>query len=200
MPHLNRRLMLALPLMLAPVVTSALATETTYRGWTIDASLMKAGVDEATLTSLKTQIDLVESIDFDSSIKDFFRAQILMLDPSLNQPGRVGPRGLFLKPEVQPPENPVLLHELIHVYHFKRLEDGKNNTDIIDFYEAAKQGGFYPPKAYALTNVAEFFAMTASVVLWGKAARPPFMRAKVLKDQPDLYAWIVKEFDLKIVS
>ena len=86
---------------------------------------------------------------------------------------------MFLDRQIDPPENPVLLHELLHAYHQQRLPDGLKNPRIIAFFEAASLSGKFPPQAYMLTNPAEFFAMCASVVLWGHAARLPFTRAHV---------------------
>ncbi len=195
MSAIHRRLLLA-GLMAMPV--GARAATRDYRGWTIDDSAMSGGLDGEGWTSLKAQIDLVESVKIKPEIKDYWRAQRLIIDPGLRQPGRAGPMRLFLSPKPQPVENPVLLHELIHVYHFHRLPDGEGNRDLIGFYEAAKRGGWYPPQSYMLSNVLEFFAMNASVVLWGRAARPPFERATVQRNQPELYAWIVREFGLTL--
>ena len=48
-----------------------------------------------------------------------------------------------------------------------------------------------------LKNVREYFAMTASVVLHGRASRPPSTRETVKRTQPQLYAWIVRAFGLE---
>ncbi len=201
MNAMNRRLILRLLLAAMPLIAmpeAAKAATRDYRGWTIDDAAIPGGLNDAGWNSLKTQIDLVESIAIKPEIKAYFRAQILTLDPNIHQPGRAGPRGLFLSANPQPHDNPVLLHELIHVYHLHKLTDGVRNAALIGFYEAAKRGGFYPPQAYLLTNVLEFLAMNASVVLWGRAARPPYLRATVQHNQPNFYAWIVNEFGLTL--
>lgn len=194
---LSRRQWLACAMALASPLT-AFASETTYGDFVIDDSALSGGLTPEQMTALKAQIDLVNSLKIKDETLSFFRAQRLIIDPDLKQPGRVGPRGLFLSPAPQPAENPVLLHELLHVWHFKAAPDGRENPDIIGFYKAAQAGGFYPKGAYALTNPAEFFAMTASVVLWGRAARPPYKRETVKRDQPDLYDWIVGQFGLQV--
>ena len=51
-----------------------------------------------------------------------------------------------------------------------------------------------------MTDVAEFFTMTASVVLWGKAARLPFSRDRVRADMLDYYDWLVSTFGLKLTD
>lgn len=196
MTRLPRRALIALPLLFWGAAPTRAAVSG-YRGWTLDDGLMKGGIPDDILSSLKAQIDLVESIEMKPEIKAAFRDQTLILDPTLKQPGKAGPRKLFLKPEIMPAENPVLLHELLHVYHFTRLPDGRNNATVRRFYNEAKARSLYPPQSYMMTNPAEFFAMTASVVLWGQAARPPFERETVKTRQPELYAWITSEFALK---
>lgn len=195
---IDRRGLLALISLASLAPSIALAATRDYRGWTVDESALSGGLDAAQWDSLKAQIDLVESVNMKPEIKDFWRAQVLTIDPTLKEPGRAGKMRLFLAPEPQPRENPVLLHELIHVYHFNKMPGGRTNPTIIGFYEVAKRGGWYPERSYMLTNPVEFFAMNASVVLWGKAARPPFTRATVQKNQPELYAFIVTEFGLNL--
>lgn len=182
----------------AAAPTLARATTRDYRGWTIDDSALPNGLDAAGWASLKAQIDLVESVKIKPEITDYWRSQRLVIDPTLKEPGHAWPGRLHLSPAPQPPANPVLLHELIHIYHFNKIPGGRSNPELIAFYDAAKRGGWYPPQAYLLTNVIEFFAMNASVVLWGRAARPPYDRATVQQNQPELYAWIVREFGLTL--
>ena len=63
---------------------------------------------------------------------------------------------------------PVLLHEMLHAYHFNIVPQRFGNDAIKYYYEAAK-GDKYPADAYFLTNEMEFFAVTATVFLTGKA-------------------------------
>ena len=65
------------------------------------------------------------------------------------------------------PRHPVLLHEMLHAYHAKIVPQGFGNTAIKFYYDAAK--GLYPADAYVMKNEKEFFAVTASVFLSGKA-------------------------------
>ena len=61
---------------------------------------------------------------------------------------------------VVPPEKPVLLHELLHAYHFRVLPGALQNPDLLRFYGIARQNELYPPDAYVLKNVQEYFAVT----------------------------------------
>jgi hypothetical protein len=95
------------------------------------------------------------------------------------------------------PNNPVLLHELIHRWQLERMPDGQQNPDVLRFYRQAKASGQYPPDAYMLSNAFEFFAMMASTVLHGRTARPPFLRENVRRKSPELYQFIEREFGLR---
>ena len=152
----------------------------------------------AVLASLQAQIALVRALPIAPDVAAFFAAQPITVDLAEGTATRAGPRGIFFERRALPPDNPVLLHELIHRFHLLRLPQGFANAQVIAFYEAAKAGGRYPANAYMLTNPHEFLAMTASVVLHGRAARPPFVRANVAEKSPDLYRWIVETFGLRL--
>ena len=147
--------------------------------------------------SLATQISLVRALKIKPEIAAFFAAQVITVDLAADTATRAGPRGVFFEREPMPADNPVLLHELLHRYHILGLPQGVRNPEVIGFYEQAKTAGF-PPTAYMLKNPLEFFAMTASVALHGKAARPPFTRDNLRARLPELYAWIVREFGLVV--
>lgn len=152
----------------------------------------------AVAASLAAQVALVKSLKIKPEIASFFAAQIITVDLAQNTATRAGPRGVFFERKPMPPENPVLLHELLHRYHLLRLPGGFQNPQIRAFYDAAKAKGDFPPQAYLYKNPIEFFAMVASVTLWGKAARPPFTRHTVEEDLPAIYRWIVAEFGLSV--
>lgn len=148
--------------------------------------------------SLAAQIALVRSLKVSEEAMAFFRAQVITVDRELGTATRAGPRGVFFERRPMPAENPVLLHELIHRWQLLRMADGARNAEVRGFYEAAKASGLYPAESYMLKNPFEFFAMTASVVLWGKAARPPGTRGNVLAKSPELHAFIVRTFGLRL--
>ena len=74
---------------------------------------------------------------------------------------------VVVRPHPLGSERPVLLHEMMHAYHHLILPRGERNPGILYFYKNAKD--IYPADAYAMRNEREFFAVTASVFLSGKA-------------------------------
>ena len=48
-----------------------------------------------------------------------------------------------------------------------------------------------------MSNLGEFFAVTASLYLWGKVARPPHDRETLRAKQPYYYAWLGELFGVK---
>jgi hypothetical protein len=168
-----------------------------YLGWSIDLSPADPKNLDALRASLHKQIDLVERIRMREDIKSWFRATPLTIDPTLKMGGFVQRGVLSLRDEAIPEDRPVLLHELLHIYHAQRLPQGMRNPMILAWFKEAKTAG-YAPNAYLLTNPAEYFATVVSTVLNGTAERPPFTRERVKELQPDFHDWIVFEFELKI--
>lgn len=151
----------------------------------------------AVAASLAAQIALVRALPIKPDIVAFFAAQVITVDLAEGTATRAGPRGVFFERRPMPPDNPVLLHELLHRYHLLRLPDGVQNPTVLDFYNRVRASRAFPDDAYMFTNPKEFFAMTASVVLHGRAARPPYLRENVREKAPSLYRWIVGEFGLR---
>lgn len=85
-----------------------------------------------------------------------------------------------------------MLHELLHAYHANMLPDGFNNAVVVSQYKAGK--GIYPSDGYPMANGREFFAVTASVFLYGKETIEPFTRAKIREKQPEYYNYLVWVF------
>jgi hypothetical protein len=196
MTSLSRRALL-LSALAAASALPAFANEETYRGWSMDLS----PADPANLgplrLSIQKQIDLVEAIRMREDIKSMFRATPLTIDPNLKGGGFVLKGKLSLRDETIPEERPVLLHELLHIYHNQRLPQGVRNPMILAWFREARTAG-YAANAYMLSNPAEYFATVVSTVLAGKAERPPFTRERVKDLQPDFHDWIVFEFGLRI--
>jgi hypothetical protein len=148
--------------------------------------------------ALAAQIALVEALPIDPAIIAFFAGQRIAVDTIPGSMSRIAPDGVHFERRAVPSDDPMLLHELLHRYHLLRLSDGYRNADVIGFYKEAQASGLYPATAYMLSHPIEFFAMTASAVLYGRLARPPFSRAEVAGKSPGFYRWIVREFGLRI--
>jgi hypothetical protein len=86
-------------------------------------------------------------------------------------------------------ERPVLLHELLHAYHDHILSGGFANPAALSWFKQATDKHFYPADQYLMTNEKEFFAVTASVFLFGRDG--PIDRAKIKEVQPDYYKYLV---------
>ena len=95
---------------------------------------------------------------------------------------------LDLEVDRVPDPNRVTQTALAHIDRCTR------NTEILTYYERAQNVGAYQADAYVLKNVQEFFAVTASLYLWGNVDRPPRTRANLKAAQPVYYAWLGQQF------
>jgi hypothetical protein len=92
-------------------------------------------------------------------------------------------------------QDPVMLHEFLHVYHARLMPRGYENKGIKDYYGEAKSKDLYGKDAYVTKNHKEFFAVTASIFLAGKdSAHAPFTRDKLKEMQPDYYKYLAGVF------
>jgi len=175
----------------------ALAADLSYNKWSFVVGGGIENLPDETVRSLKAQADIVDSLLIKPEIQTFFHGVRLEVEPTTS--GGAGAYSfdkhkMLLSMRPDSPQNPVFLHELLHAYHDQRLVGGRHNPLIKDFYEQALKANAFDNSSYMLSNVVEFFAMCASVVLWGRAARAPFKRDAVQAHLPDFYAWIVSEF------
>src|SRR5882757_7287115 len=135
-----------------------------YRGITVDTSAAQGLPNlKEIVASLKQQIDIVVECGAKPEIMAFFRSQPVSVKPGQGDGGghfASKVEGVTVDAAVVPPEKPVLLHELLHAYHFRVLPGAMQNPDLLRFYGIAKQNEFYPPESYVLKNVQEFFAVT----------------------------------------
>jgi hypothetical protein len=92
-------------------------------------------------------------------------------------------------------DEPVMLHEFLHVYHAKLMPNGYDNKGIKNFYGEAKSKQLFGKDIYVVKNEKEFFAVTASIFLAGKdATHEPHTRAKLREQQPEYYKYLVGVF------
>ncbi len=166
----------------------------TYRGFTVDVTAIQSmPTYSAVIASVAHQIDIVADCGARPDIIRFFQTQVIMLAPPTPQgPGHFNANqpGVTISSAVMAPQKPILLHELLHAWHFRVLPGAFRNADIVAYYNRARNGGLYPPREYVLKDVQEFFAVTASLYLWGHVDRAPFTREKLKAAQPVYYAWL----------
>ena len=92
-------------------------------------------------------------------------------------------------------QDPVMLHEFLHVYHARLMPQGFDNRGINAYYGEAKSKNLYGKDAYVIKNNREFFAVTASIFLVGNdATHEPNTRAQLKEKQPDYYKYLVGVF------
>lgn len=192
----RRSLLAALPL-LALGTPARAAADFAYRDWRMDGSGLRQAPPDAVVRSLQAQCDIVDSLQgrIAPDIYAFFRAlPLTLVAESFGGSGDYvfGSHRLDMVAHVDPPANPVLLHEMLHAFHDQRL--GRANPRLRELYGKTQASRAFPAEAYMLKNPAEFFAMCGSVALWGRAARPPFTRDALRAKAPEVYAWIAETF------
>jgi hypothetical protein len=194
-------LLLALSILVAPAFGASNVVDgvLTYRGFTVDMTVVdKAPNRDAIEASLKKQIDTVADCGVKPEIMAFWRKQKITLQfGSKDGGGSAGPAGITIDAAPQPPEKPILLHELLHALHGRYMPNGANNADIEKFYNRAVERQAYPRGEYVLKNKAEFFAVTGSLYLSGYVARAPDNRETLHAKQPVYYAWLGNLFGVK---
>ena len=161
-----------------------------YRGFTVDAAAIER--DEGARSAVEHQLDIVADSGVRPEILAFFRAQHMLVRPGARDHfSREG--GIEIDTHL-PPQQPIVLHELLHAYHAFVLPQGARNREVLEFYNQARNSGVYPPRSYVLRNPMEFFAVTASVYLSGHVDRPPGNRETLRAAQPRYYAWLAQHF------
>ena len=103
----------------------------TYRGYRIDLSKAQEARRPEIAAYVRQQIDQIEAIPMADRVKAWFRSVTIVINPEIRQPGRYGRGRLELSGAILPPDNPLLLHEMLHGYHFDHLPGGRTNPDIL---------------------------------------------------------------------
>jgi hypothetical protein len=161
-----------------------------YRGFTVEAAAIER--DAAARAAVEHQLDLVADSGVKPEILAFFRAQRMVVRPGARDRfSRDG--GIEIDTRLAP-QQPIVLHELLHAYHAFVLPQGARNPEVLEFYNQARTGGLYPAGSYVLRNPMEFFAVTASLYLSGHVDRPPGNRETLRAAQPRYYAWLAQLF------
>jgi hypothetical protein len=130
------------------------ATAFAYRGFTVDTTAAQGAPNLNDVEkSLKHQIDITADCGTTPKIMDFFKSQTIFVKPGQGDSGgrfSSKVKGVAVDVAVDAPEKPVMLHEMLHAYHWWVLPDGFENAEVEEFYERARDGAFYPPGAYVL--------------------------------------------------
>lgn len=167
-----------------------------YRGFAVDVSAVSnfANIEN----SVEHQLDIVADSGVKPEIDKFFRAQRIALTRNLNdEAGIFDPEvGIEIDAVVMPPQRPIVLHELLHAFHNYVLPGGVNNPDVLLYYSRARDFHLYPANEYVLKNAKEFFAVTASLYLWGNVDREPHNRETLRARQPFYYQWLGQLFGI----
>jgi hypothetical protein len=170
-----------------------------YRGFAVEISAVQTAWNFAAIgASVKHQIDIVADCGAKEEILTFFRSHLITLDTNIfGDDGRFNDDGLAIGSSPESAEKPILLHELLHAYHAQVMPMGVQNPDVLLYYDRARNFALYPANEYLLTNQKEFFAVTASLYLWGHVSRVPFTRDKLKAQQPNYYAWLGRQFGVQ---
>jgi len=98
-------------------------------------------------------------------------------------------RGIIMLRARLMPDTPMVLHEMLHAFHRHMMAYGFENPSITFYYDKAK--GIFPAQEYLMSSKQEFFAVTASVFLYGKDDKEPFNRVTLKQKQPEYYNFLV---------
>lgn len=177
--------------------TPTLSESTEYHGFRVDDHLLSAQQKAVFLPSFIKQLTIVESVGLPVEALDFFREIPIVVDPTLREmPGQYTGTGIVrVQPVPMAGNKPILLHELLHAYHQKIVS--LQNQDVIRAYQKEKQPGVFPANfqsAHFLENNREYFAVTASIFLFGDIQQPPFNCAIVAKNDPEYLAFLAGLF------
>jgi hypothetical protein len=190
------------------VLTAAMAAalpafaDVSHLGFTINDQLLSAA-DKARLEpdmskSLREQIDIIDAARLPADVLAGLKAITIVLDPALtSQPGIFTGRNggeVRLQPAIFTRKRPVLLHELLHAYHFYTLT--LQNKDVTAAFEMARNDPDFAKfrRAHFLQNAKEFFAVTASIYLSGDVQQPPFTCAAFAGKYPAYMQFLEGQF------
>jgi hypothetical protein len=172
---------------------------TKLRGFDVYFHLIDQERKQRMLPSLLQQFDIVEQVGVPEEVLGFFRSVPILIDPSVTSgKGHAqmvnGRPVVRLLPTELPRDRPILLHELLHAYHFEKL----GRTPAIRAAYQQARNGIYPKKyanAHFLENPKEYFAVIASIFLYGKKIdQPPYNCGISAKQQPEFIAFLAEQF------
>jgi hypothetical protein len=167
-------------------------------GFKIDASRATDQQLKKVMPALRKQLDVIESVRLPKDVVEFFRTVPIVLNPDTNPNSNAayehkGGNGVVnISPGAVLPENrPIVLHELLHAFHFQVLKLA--DPVIARAYNEAIERRVYPAEyaqAHFLENRAEFFAVIGSMFLFGPIQQPPYNCATTRKAQLEFIAYL----------
>ncbi len=171
---------------------------TGYHGFSIDQSARQLAPD--VMASLNAQLDIVEAVGLPPAVLAALKATPIIVDPDLRgNPGIFAVRGgagaVYVQPIVFAAHKPILLHELLHAYHFGTL--GLNRPEIVQTFQRTRDGNRFPAQfksSHFLENGKEFFAVTSTLYLFGDIQQPPFSCNALAKLDPDYLDFLAAQF------
>ncbi|ARO30618.1 MULTISPECIES: hypothetical protein [unclassified Rhizobium] len=168
-----------------------------YHGWRVDLTNARgAEPDKEMVAAVKRQLDIVEHVSLKPDVLAFMRTIPIWANAAVAGfgPGHYSSKtGIDLRVRSLDPDKPIILHELLHAYNDRMLPGGFGNGDVGQFFNNGR--GLWPGDSYMMSNDREFFAVTASVYLFGDIERPPYSRSQLRQKQPRYYQWLATLFD-----
>ena len=188
-----QRCLYALFAAIAVWISPALA-DTTRGGFQLDQGKYTLSADA--MASLEEQLRIVESVGLPPAILASMKKTAIVIDPELTgNPGifavRSGTGAVYIRPIVFSADKPILLHELLHAYHFTAL--GLDRPEIRQEFQRIQGANPFPARfrsAHFLENPKEFFAVTATLYLFGDIQQPPFRCTALAKLDSDYRAFL----------
>jgi len=176
--------------------STALADE--YHGFQIDESAGRLTADAR--ASLQAQLDIVDAVGLPAQVVAELKTTPIVVDPDLRgNPGIFAVRGgrgaVYVQPVVFAPNKPILLHELLHAYHFSVLH--LDSPEVRQAYQHARASDAFPARfqsSHFLENGKEFFAVTGTLFLFGDIQQPPFSCSALNKLDADYLAFLARQF------
>jgi hypothetical protein len=193
-----------LALLAGALFSLAASAATDFHGFKIDDRLLdasqKAAFAGAASDSLLEQLKIVEAVGLPPAVLERFRQTPIVVDPALRgNPGvfmvRDGEGIVRVQPRRFPDNKPILLHELLHAYHFKVLT--MRNREVQAAYERALADDRFPPAyraSHFLENAKEYFAVTGTLYLFGDIQQPPFRCTELAKLGTDYLDFLAAQF------
>lgn len=169
-------------------------------GFQIDRGAVDAKHWPKVERSLRRQIEIVTSVGLPDEVLRFFRTIPIRFGPTDHDEGgeyqgNRGPPHIEMRLDPIPEDRPVLLHELLHGYHFQVLGQ---TPEILAAYRKARDSrylGQQYPRAHFMENPKEYFAVIGSIYLFGqKIDQPPFDCKAVKREQPEFLEFLAGKF------